>query len=100
MFLVGFLCSHTQIDKRLKCLERCQSLEEIQRLFESSDFDSVVRLLQPTLNYGSRSKPLEFVSSTPERPAQLTLLQVRQTTVISVESLNDLKCVIISNPVC
>nr|XP_024660151.1 calcineurin-binding protein cabin-1 isoform X2 [Maylandia zebra] len=64
-----------EIDKRLKCLERCQSLEEIQRLFESSDFDSVVRLLQPTLNYGSRSKPLEFVSSTPERPAQLTLLQ-------------------------
>lgn len=88
-----------QIDKRLKSLERCQSLEEIQRFFESSDFDSVVRLLQPTLNYGSRSKPLEFVSSTPERPTQLTLLQVRQTTAISVESLTDLKCVIISNPV-
>uniref|UniRef100_A0A669EI35 Calcineurin-binding protein cabin-1 n=1 Tax=Oreochromis niloticus TaxID=8128 RepID=A0A669EI35_ORENI len=64
-----------EIDKRLKSLERCQSLEEIQRFFESSDFDSVVRLLQPTLNYGSRSKPLEFVSSTPERPTQLTLLQ-------------------------
>ncbi|XP_033475450.1 calcineurin-binding protein cabin-1 isoform X3 [Epinephelus lanceolatus] len=64
-----------EIDKRLKSLERCQSLEEIQRLFESADFDSVVRLLQPTLNYGSRSKPLEFVSSAPERPAQLMLLQ-------------------------
>ncbi|XP_069562778.1 calcineurin-binding protein cabin-1 isoform X2 [Brachyistius frenatus] len=64
-----------EIDKRLKSLERCQSLEEIQRLFESSDFESVVRLLQPTLNYGSRSKPLDFVSSTPERPAQLMLLQ-------------------------
>ncbi|XP_074525679.1 calcineurin-binding protein cabin-1 isoform X2 [Halichoeres trimaculatus] len=64
-----------EIDKRLKSLERCQSLEEIQRLFESADYKSVVRLLQPTLNYGSRSKPLEFVSSAPERPAQLLLLQ-------------------------
>uniref|UniRef100_A0A7N5ZTW0 Calcineurin-binding protein cabin-1 n=1 Tax=Anabas testudineus TaxID=64144 RepID=A0A7N5ZTW0_ANATE len=64
-----------EIDKRLKSLERCQSLEEIQRLFESADFESVVRLLQPTLNYGSRSKSLEFVSSAPERPAQLMLLQ-------------------------
>ncbi|XP_040898179.1 calcineurin-binding protein cabin-1 isoform X2 [Toxotes jaculatrix] len=64
-----------EIDKRLKSLERCQSLEEIQRLFESADFESVVRLLQPTLNYGSRSKPLEFMSSAPERPAQLMLLQ-------------------------
>uniref|UniRef100_A0A3P8SDU4 Calcineurin-binding protein cabin-1 n=1 Tax=Amphiprion percula TaxID=161767 RepID=A0A3P8SDU4_AMPPE len=64
-----------EIDKRLKSLERCQSLEELQRLFESADFESVVRLLQPTLNYGSRSKPLEFVSSAPERPAQLMLLQ-------------------------
>ncbi|XP_075881739.1 calcineurin-binding protein cabin-1 isoform X2 [Nelusetta ayraudi] len=64
-----------EIDKRLKSLERCQSLEEIQRLFEASDFDSVVRLLQPTLNYGSRTKSLEFVSSAPERPAQLLLLQ-------------------------
>lgn len=36
----------------------------------------MVRLLQPTLNYGSRTKSLEFVSSAPERPAQLLLLQV------------------------
>lgn len=76
-FLLDFIYPHGQIDKRLKSLERCQSLEEIQRLFESADFESVVRLLQPTLNYGSRSKPLEFVSSAPERPAQLMLLQVR-----------------------
>ncbi|XP_067377712.1 calcineurin-binding protein cabin-1 isoform X2 [Channa argus] len=64
-----------EIDKRLKSLERCQSLEEIQRLFESADYESVVRLLLPTLNYDSRSKPIEFVSSAPERPAQLMLLQ-------------------------
>nr|XP_046242641.1 calcineurin-binding protein cabin-1 isoform X3 [Scatophagus argus] len=72
---VDGMISVEEIDKKLKSLERCQSLEEIQRLFESADFDSVVRLLQPTLNYGSRSKPLEFVSSAPERPAQLMLLQ-------------------------
>ena len=74
---MGFLSPCGQIDKRLKSLERCQSLEEIQRLFEAADYESVVRLLQPTLNYGGRSKPLEFVSSAPERPAQLMLLQVR-----------------------
>ncbi|CAB1321917.1 unnamed protein product [Coregonus sp. 'balchen'] len=63
-----------EIDKKLKFLERCQSLEEIQRLFESRDYESVVRLLQPTLSYGSgRVKPLEFVSSVPERPSQLLL---------------------------
>lgn len=37
----------------------------------------MVRLLQPTLSYVSRSKTLELVSSAPERPAQLLLLQVR-----------------------
>lgn len=75
--VTGLSC-YRQIEKRLKSLERCQSLEEIQRLFESAEFDSVVRLLQPTLNYVSRSKTLEFVSSAPERPAQLILLQVRE----------------------
>uniref|UniRef100_A0A3B1JKM7 Calcineurin binding protein 1 n=1 Tax=Astyanax mexicanus TaxID=7994 RepID=A0A3B1JKM7_ASTMX len=67
-----------EIEKKLKSLERCQSLEEIQRLFESSDYQSVVRLLQPTLSCGPssiRPKPLEYISSAPERPAQLLLLQ-------------------------
>ncbi|XP_017323945.2 calcineurin-binding protein cabin-1 isoform X3 [Ictalurus punctatus] len=67
-----------EIEKRLKSLERCQSLEEIQRLFETGDYQSVVRLLQPTLSYGpssARPKPLEYISSAPERPAQLLLLQ-------------------------
>lgn len=92
---MGFITPHGQIDKRLKSLERCQSLEEIQRLFESADFESVVRLLQPTLNYGSRSKPLEFVSSAPERPAQLMLLQVTYVTTIKISSIYLLKCVIV-----
>ncbi|XP_058246741.1 calcineurin-binding protein cabin-1 isoform X3 [Hemibagrus wyckioides] len=67
-----------EIEKKLKSLERCQSLEEIQRLFETGDYQSVVRLLQPTLSYGpssARPKPLEYISSAPERPAQLLLLQ-------------------------
>ncbi|KAF5907335.1 calcineurin-binding protein cabin-1 isoform X1, partial [Clarias magur] len=67
-----------EIEKKLKSLERCQSLEEIQRLFEAGDYQSVVRLLQPTLSYGpssARTKPLEYISSAPERPAQLLLLQ-------------------------
>ncbi|XP_030622423.1 calcineurin-binding protein cabin-1 [Chanos chanos] len=72
------IISVEEIDKKLKSLERCQSLEEIQRLFENRDYESVVRLIQPTLNYGpgsGRLKPLEFISSAPERPAQLLLLQ-------------------------
>ncbi|KAL0979452.1 hypothetical protein UPYG_G00185250 [Umbra pygmaea] len=73
---IDSVISLEEVEKKLKSLERCQSLEEIQRLFESGDYDSVVRLLQPTLSYGSgRVNPLEFVSSVPERPAQLLLLQ-------------------------
>ncbi|XP_069475989.1 calcineurin-binding protein cabin-1 isoform X2 [Ambystoma mexicanum] len=66
-----------EIEKNLKSLERCQSLEEIQRLHEAGDYQSVVQLLRPTLSisgYG-RAKHLDFVISIPERPAQLLLLQ-------------------------
>ncbi|XP_034162577.2 calcineurin-binding protein cabin-1 isoform X1 [Pangasianodon hypophthalmus] len=75
---VDLTISVEEIEKKLKSLERCQSLEEIQRLFETGDYQSVVRLLQPTLSCGSsssRPKPLEYISSAPERPAQLLLLQ-------------------------
>ncbi|KAM4808088.1 calcineurin-binding protein cabin-1 [Rhinophrynus dorsalis] len=66
-----------EIENSLKSLERCQSLEEIQRLHDMGEFSSVVRLLRPTLcmNGYSRAKHLNFVTSTPERPAQLLLLQ-------------------------
>uniref|UniRef100_A0A8C2GGG0 Calcineurin-binding protein cabin-1 n=1 Tax=Cyprinus carpio TaxID=7962 RepID=A0A8C2GGG0_CYPCA len=67
-----------EIEKKLKSLERCQSLEEIQRLFDTGDYQSVVRLLQPTLSFGpgsARLNPLDYISSAPERPAQLLLLQ-------------------------
>lgn len=67
-----------QIEKNLKSLERCQSLEEIQRLFEAGDYKAVVHLLRPTLCTSGfdRAKHLEFMTSIPERPAQLLLLQV------------------------
>ncbi|XP_069071255.1 calcineurin-binding protein cabin-1 isoform X3 [Pleurodeles waltl] len=66
-----------EIEKNLQSLERCQSLEEIQRLHEAGDYQAVAHLLRPTLNiseYG-RAKLLDFVISIPERPAQLLLLQ-------------------------
>ncbi|XP_062941975.1 calcineurin-binding protein cabin-1 isoform X5 [Cynocephalus volans] len=68
-----------EIDKNLKSLERCQSLEEIQRLYEAGDYKAVVHLLRPTLCTSGfdRAKHLEFMTSIPERPAQLLLLQVR-----------------------
>ncbi|XP_060051228.1 calcineurin-binding protein cabin-1 isoform X2 [Erinaceus europaeus] len=66
-----------EIDKNLKSLERCQSLEEIQRLYEAGDYKAVVHLLRPTLctDGFDRAKHLEFMTSIPERPAQLLLLQ-------------------------
>ncbi|XP_023502487.2 calcineurin-binding protein cabin-1 isoform X1 [Equus caballus] len=66
-----------EIDKNLKSLERCQSLEEIQRLYEAGDYKAVVHLLRPTLCTSgfNRAKHLEFMTSIPERPAQLLLLQ-------------------------
>ncbi|ELK15605.1 Calcineurin-binding protein cabin-1 [Pteropus alecto] len=68
-----------EIDKNLKSLERCQSLEEIQRLYEAGEYESVVHLLRPTLCTSGfdQAKHLEFMTSIPERPAQLLLLQVR-----------------------
>ncbi|XP_054448801.1 calcineurin-binding protein cabin-1 [Pteronotus mesoamericanus] len=66
-----------EIDKNLKSLERCQSLEEIQRLYEAGDYEAVVHLLRPTLCTSGfdRAKHLEFMTSVPERPTQLLLLQ-------------------------
>ncbi|CAH6789824.1 Cabin1 [Phodopus roborovskii] len=71
------IVSLEEIDKNLKSLERCQSLEEIQRLFEAGDYKAVVHLLRPTLCTSGfdRAKHLEFMTSIPERPAQLLLLQ-------------------------
>ncbi|XP_073675244.1 calcineurin-binding protein cabin-1 [Garra rufa] len=102
-----------EIEKKLKSLERCQSLEEIQRLFDTGDYQSVVRLLQPTLSFGhgsARMKPLDYISSAPERPAQLLLLQSSllrlkdyssclETSVVSLnEAIQHLNCALPSSP--
>ncbi|XP_032085830.1 calcineurin-binding protein cabin-1 isoform X5 [Thamnophis elegans] len=74
---VDSMVSLEEIDKNLKSLERCQSLEELQRLYEAGDYRAVVQLLRPTLclNGDSRTEHLELAISIPERPAQLLLLQ-------------------------
>uniref|UniRef100_A0A8C5LJ11 Calcineurin-binding protein cabin-1 n=1 Tax=Leptobrachium leishanense TaxID=445787 RepID=A0A8C5LJ11_9ANUR len=66
-----------EIENSLKSLERCQSLEEIQRLHDIGDFSSVVRLVRPTLYMSgyNQAKHLDLMNSTPERPSQLLLLQ-------------------------
>ncbi|XP_075688174.1 calcineurin-binding protein cabin-1 isoform X2 [Rhinoderma darwinii] len=65
-----------EIENSLKSLERCQSLEEIQRLHDMGDYASVVRLVCPTLCVSgyNRNKHLDLMTS-PERPAQLLLMQ-------------------------
>ncbi|XP_041079320.1 calcineurin-binding protein cabin-1-like isoform X4 [Polyodon spathula] len=88
-----------EVDKKLKSLERCQSLEELQCLFESGDYQAVVQLLRPTLSTegSGRARQLEFSTSIPERPAQLLLLQnsllklkdFRQCLECSEVSLNE-----------
>ncbi|XP_075177772.1 calcineurin-binding protein cabin-1 isoform X7 [Anomaloglossus baeobatrachus] len=66
-----------EIENSLKSLERCQSLEEIQRLHDIGDYSSVVRLVCPTLCMSGyhRNKHLDLMTSPPERPAQLLLMQ-------------------------
>ncbi|MGH0151437.1 UNVERIFIED_CONTAM: hypothetical protein FKN15_020161 [Acipenser sinensis] len=88
-----------EVDKKLKSLERCQSLEELQCLFESGDCQAVVQLLRPTLSTerSGRARQVEFSTSIPERPAQLLLLQnsllklkdFRQCLECSEVSLNE-----------
>ncbi|MGH0151442.1 UNVERIFIED_CONTAM: hypothetical protein FKN15_024092 [Acipenser sinensis] len=91
--------SMEEVDKKLKSLERCQSLEELQCLFESGDCQAVVQLLRPTLSTegSGRARQVEFSTSIPERPAQLLLLQnsllklkdFRQCLECSEVSLNE-----------
>ncbi|CAJ0932528.1 unnamed protein product [Ranitomeya imitator] len=66
-----------EIENSLTALERCQSLEEIQRLHDIGDYSSVVRLVCPTLCMSGyhRNKHLDLMTSPPERPAQLLLMQ-------------------------
>ncbi|XP_032085833.1 calcineurin-binding protein cabin-1 isoform X7 [Thamnophis elegans] len=84
---VDSMVSLEEIDKNLKSLERCQSLEELQRLYEAGDYRAVVQLLRPTLclNGDSRTEHLELAISIPERPAQLLLLQIIDSSMVVQE---------------
>ncbi|XP_015763214.1 PREDICTED: calcineurin-binding protein cabin-1-like [Acropora digitifera] len=73
---VDNLITLDQVQKKLESLQRCQSLEEVHRLYESGLYDDVVQLLMPTLYQPQpKTKASELGMSIPERPAQLLLLQ-------------------------
>lgn len=73
---VDNLITLDQVQKKLESLQRCQSLEEVHRLYESGHYEDVVQLLMPTLYQPQpKTKVSELGMSIPERPAQLLLLQ-------------------------
>lgn len=73
---VDNLVTLDQVQKKLESLQRCQSLEEVHRLYESGLYEDVVQLLMPTLHQPQpKTKVSELGMSIPERPAQLLLLQ-------------------------
>ncbi|RMX51696.1 hypothetical protein pdam_00008112, partial [Pocillopora damicornis] len=73
---VDNLVTIDQVQKKLESLQRCQSLEEVHRLYESGYYEDVVQLLMPTLHQPQpKTKVGELGMSIPERPAQLLLLQ-------------------------
>lgn len=73
---VDNLITLDQVQKKLESLQRCQSLEEVHRLYESGLYEDVVQLLMPTLYQPQpKTKVSELGMSIPERPAQLLLLQ-------------------------
>ena len=76
--LLHFFSMTDKIEQQKKSLERCQSLEEVQRLHGAEDYKRVVHLLLPTVLQPSMAASGKAVSETsaavPERRAQLELL--------------------------
>ncbi|GIY46166.1 hypothetical protein CDAR_570561 [Caerostris darwini] len=64
-----------KVQQQLESLQRCQSLEEVQRLYEHGDYTAVVNLLILTFNQPSRTKRKQPLEGVPERHAQLIFLQ-------------------------
>ncbi|XP_054714787.1 LOW QUALITY PROTEIN: calcineurin-binding protein cabin-1-like [Uloborus diversus] len=62
------------VQQQLESLQRCQSLEEVQRLYEHGDYAAVVDLLIVTFHQ-PRTKRKQNLEGVPERHAQLLLLQ-------------------------
>ncbi|XP_030849309.1 calcineurin-binding protein cabin-1 [Strongylocentrotus purpuratus] len=67
----GALISIASITSEVESLQRCQSLEQLQRLHASGDHGKVVELLRPTIRHTPRPVRPE---NTPERCSQLLLL--------------------------
>ncbi|XP_040064460.1 calcineurin-binding protein cabin-1 [Ixodes scapularis] len=64
------------VQEQLESLQRCQSLEEVHRLFEQGRFQAVADLLIQTFKKpASRGRKLHAKANIPERHAQLILLQ-------------------------
>ncbi|CAH1273708.1 CABIN1 [Branchiostoma lanceolatum] len=62
------------VQKQLESLQRCKSLEEVQRLYEAGNYQQVVEVLLPTLRQVPY-KEGKVVEGVTERPSQLLLLQ-------------------------
>ncbi|KAI8501248.1 hypothetical protein Bbelb_213430 [Branchiostoma belcheri] len=62
------------VQKQLESLQRCKSLEEVQRLYEAGSYQLVVEVLLPTLKQAPY-KEGKVVEGVTERPSQLLLLQ-------------------------
>ena len=62
------------LEKQIETLYRCQSLEEVQRLYDSSKYAQVVDLLLQTFSGGS-ARYKAFRQGSQERHTQLKLLQ-------------------------
>ncbi|XP_077863764.1 calcineurin-binding protein cabin-1-like [Saccoglossus kowalevskii] len=65
------IISARAVKKQVESLQRCQSLEEVQRLYETGNYQDVVDILYPTLTQTSLSKSKLKEDS---RPARLLLL--------------------------
>ncbi|XP_012945671.1 uncharacterized protein LOC101852743 [Aplysia californica] len=65
--------SEREVSKQLDSLQRCKNLEETQRLHELGRHEEVVNNLMSTFSKQGVSSPR--VTSLPERPSQLRLLQ-------------------------
>ncbi|KAG1683077.1 Calcineurin-binding protein cabin-1 [Nymphon striatum] len=62
------------VQRQMDSIRRCQSLEEVQRLYDQQSYQEVVNLLFPTFSEKQQLKH-KVSSDIPERHAQLLLLQ-------------------------
>lgn len=69
------IISTEHVREQLELLQRCQSLEEVHKLFDKGDFQAVIDLLIPTFRQAQTRRKVSNDGNIPERYAQLCLLQ-------------------------